>query len=869
MKKALLVCISFCVSLLTSAAHPELYLSEKSLPEVRSKIQNSPWAAEAFDGIRKEIDLYLEKTRKEPDWLTSRLAMYWKDGERYTQCYLNKRQNWERGEGNAPVPTVRLPGMRIWNNWKLVPLEQREPYNETGDILAYDRRNPELPPQKVPYKESGHLVRYNNSEILEIAEKAAFLYRVTGDERCAKLAADVFWTWLFGTYYMNPVLDPEKSTGGPGGYEPGGIMGYYDYEQIHDGLQRHGAAIYDLAFDYLERNPHPHLKETGKSLKEVAGVVFKRFIDIGFVRGGKAGNWNINGWAMMLPSIIVLESNDFYPDGKGREHYLKYFTDVTTEYHNALPDILSQYDPTTGLWPESPCYALGTVASLLDFATLLQPLGIDLLKKNPILRKAADAALVWQDERGNHMAFGDARGGPVDQSVFEMLLTYCIRTNDKEGALRCAAAIKALGGERKCAGWRALCTMAAELPDADPPPRNRIAYSPFHRHLLLANPAEKGFGLMATLYGGRKGWHLNRNGLAWQFYADGYAVGPDAAAYESYWTKDYKYHQGPTGVNTILPGYVSGPIVLNASEPRLKPDDFAVAEGICPFITFADVSASEKRRVAALIRSGSETGYYVDVFRSRQDRNDYLQHVVGKWDFCSAPTEPVDSIEPKFDGCYSYFTNIRSGATDDDIEAAWNVSSKIRVRMWMAGERNAAVYVMEAPPTTLIPECVPEKASLSPATTPAMIVRREGDGWKRPFVAVYSADGVERKFTKLLSEKAEFAGVKVRTPSLNDRTEIILSGATDDGFSPEKGTYAEGRFVAICHDADGLRYLFLGGAEEAAWNGYSLKTAGEWINAVLWRENGEIRYSADGPVLIGLPGKGKKEYPAGRNCIVR
>ena len=52
----------------------------------------------------------------DPQWIISRLAMYWKEGERYTQCYL-KNQNWDRGEGNAPVPTVRMPGMRTWNKY--------------------------------------------------------------------------------------------------------------------------------------------------------------------------------------------------------------------------------------------------------------------------------------------------------------------------------------------------------------------------------------------------------------------------------------------------------------------------------------------------------------------------------------------------------------------------------------------------------------------------------------------------------------------------------------------------------------------------------------------------------------------------------
>lgn len=57
-----------------------------------------------------ECEKYADRHAADPQWIISRLAMYWKEGERYTQCYL-KNQNWDRGEGNAPVPTVRMPGM--------------------------------------------------------------------------------------------------------------------------------------------------------------------------------------------------------------------------------------------------------------------------------------------------------------------------------------------------------------------------------------------------------------------------------------------------------------------------------------------------------------------------------------------------------------------------------------------------------------------------------------------------------------------------------------------------------------------------------------------------------------------------------------
>ena len=55
-----------------------------------------------------------------------------------------------------------------------------------------NKLNPSEPPVKVPYKESGHMIRGNNVEILTLAENAAFVYWVTGEEKFARFATDIF-----------------------------------------------------------------------------------------------------------------------------------------------------------------------------------------------------------------------------------------------------------------------------------------------------------------------------------------------------------------------------------------------------------------------------------------------------------------------------------------------------------------------------------------------------------------------------------------------------------------------------------------------------------------------------------------------------
>ena len=91
-----------CMSAVQAQQHPCVYVSPADRASVLQKVKNEPWAGEAFAAIRSKVEKYVDRHQTDPEWITSRLAMYWKDGERYTQCYL-KKQNWDYGEGNAPV----------------------------------------------------------------------------------------------------------------------------------------------------------------------------------------------------------------------------------------------------------------------------------------------------------------------------------------------------------------------------------------------------------------------------------------------------------------------------------------------------------------------------------------------------------------------------------------------------------------------------------------------------------------------------------------------------------------------------------------------------------------------------------------------
>ncbi len=878
-KNSVVVILTCCLNVVVAqkAEHPRIYTKASERTNIINKIETEAWAKASWGALLQDVDVHVNRHVTNPEWMVSRLAMYWKEGERYTQCYI-KNQDWDYGEGNAPLPTVRLPGMRRWNDFVNVPLEDRIPYNESGDMLGVSRSSGDKTPVLIPYKESGHMIRANNMEILKLAEKSAFAYYITQEEKYAKFSADIFWTWILGIYYMQPPLDPEKSSKGTGGYAPGGILGYYDYEVIHDDRQIPAASIYDFLFNYLLEHPHTHLKTINKKPVDIAGTVFKRFIEIGLVRGGKKGNWNVNRYKNLLGSMLVLESNTFYEDGKGREYYIPFYTEKSGEHFAGLPEIMANYNTITGLWPESPGYASGMIPYVLDMGLKLYKSDINTLSGNPIVTKAALANLGWLDARGNLVLFGDMRGGPPNMSAFESLLTYATWEKDEETAKKMAMVIRKniTSGyyDRSKSDWQGIIFNQPLPESGDELPYHKAAYSPFHRHLIMKNGNDEENGLMFTLYGGRYQSHLGKNGLAMQFYGKGWAMSPDASGYESYWSKDAGYHRGITGSNTIVPGYKDGDITINAMEPWVDTSKSLYnSTSISENVSFADVSADEKRRLVAMVRTSDSTGYYVDIFRSDQNNNDYIHHNLGNSIAVKdkkgkmLQVQPTKDLGMEYDKNYSFFTNQHKIKFSDDFYATWKISNtnpSLFTDMWMMGQNNREIYTVTAPPTTLRSDITPEQVNKSPENTPTLIVRQNGlNGKEHPFVSVFeSYQEGEKSIKKIEANSVSKNFISLHITSENSKQQIF-NAIDDEVYKPSKKINFKGTFGVISETDQNLEYMYLGKGKLLQKGEIKLEAIDEAVSAELYFKEGSYFYSSDKPIYIKIGKEKAKIYPAG------
>ena len=150
---------------------------------------------------------------------------------------------------------------------------------------------------------------------------------------------------------------------------------------------------------------------------------------------------------------------------------------------------------------------------------------------------------------------------------------------------------------------------------------------------------------------------------------------------------------------------------------------------LTPYLNFADVSAGEKRRMVAMVRTSGNSGYYVDIFRSDRADNDYLFHHVGTSmeitdsEGNKLPGEALEKFDKTWHEGYHWFSNLHKSDYNQNFIASWSMPEDITARLWMTGGEGREIYQVDAPPTTMNKGLTPSDICMPPMPTPALIIR--------------------------------------------------------------------------------------------------------------------------------------------------
>jgi len=381
------------------------------------------------------------------------------------------------------------------------------------------------------------------------------------------------------------------------------------------------------------------------------------------------------------------------------------------------------------------------------------------------------------------------------------------------------------------------------------------------------------------------GNHMHSNGITMELYGKGYILGPDAGIGDGYFSQDYaEYYSQFLAHNTVIVDGISRYPEMKsnhgfdvaASYPKSEEKD-----NIYSGITFSDVSflepetQSDQNRLMSIIRTDSEHGYYVDIFRSKKQKggdkmHDYIYHNLGqKMSLTDALSGDSLNLKPTEElafagghlGAYSYFYNKKSAFTDKNVKTTFTMAmpdgDNISMNMWIKGEKDREVFSVLAPYTESMAR-TPMPYDLKNSPTLTFVARQNGEAWTRPFVSIFEPSSKDEpsniasvSYFGTNTKAKDFVGVIVE--SQNGRKDYIFSSE-----SASKAAYnnmaAQARYAVIGLSDNGNRILFMGHGCMLKDNVCTIETT-EAVNVVLEKKQGKWFYSSDTPCKITISGK--------------
>lgn len=867
-------------------AHPRLLTTEAEKPILQKQIETESWAQEVLEGIQNRIDRHVIRHQTDPEWMVSRLMMYWKT--KATQVYINGGV-YAGADGEAPVPTPRFGSTRgVSSPVKRPKLEDIIPYmDDTKGVYFHNSAKEGNPLEWVDHASvSGGNIESVNREIIGLGRDAAFMFWLKGEEKYARFAFDIFDTYMTGMYYRKEPVD--KGNG-----HAQTLVGLSTFEVIQETVLTDLATYYDFLHPYIKRNHADKI--------DIFEQVFKKWIDITIKNGVPHNNWNLHQANIILSVAMILDDNRHYADAKGREYYINQVLNVTVPRQWSVSRLMEYgYDFNNGVWNESPGYAHSVTREFMHFILQFDnSYQANILPHVPVMYKAVDVLPQYLFPNGQICAFGDGYYSELNTSAIADMIRLTQKYGDTENEQKYTAMYRLFD---KNAGKTAQQNKPAsqvgsffaqkplELNDKYQPAKasdyiTQTFYAPNVSWFVQRNGSDKEHGLMISQVGSY-GNHAHANGVSIELYGKGYVLGAESGIGSSYFEKPYLeyYSQFPAHNTVMVDGISKYPEMLSNHPFDLKSCYPASGrkEGYYPGITFSDVffvepeSRSDQNRLLSIVRTSETTGYYVDIFRSKKQRggdrfHDYFYHNLGQNMNISyadgVPLELQTNDEMAFAGGHlfalDYMWDKKSARTHRDYKAVWDMNfpdgKTISMNMWMKSYPDREVFAIKAPSCKAFRgnHGIPYDVNNVPFLT--LAARQHGAAWDKPFVSVFEPTDSESgesitsvRYFDVPNVSDDFVGLVVE--SKNGRRDMIFSSVNDETVHYNsikvQATYA------VVAEVESNFTLFLGNGKSIEARGVQIASE-ERTNVVLEFKKGEYFLSCDAPILLKI-GRSKK-----------
>ena len=721
-----------------------LMLLSSSFGMAKKKVENPE-----ITKLKAKIENVMSQVDKQPDWLYSRLQMFWKT--QASDVFVNGETFSHPGGAKAAGPTVKYNGSRSTaSQYNRPKLEDIIPYDddEQGSVTYISRATGKM--EKTSPAKTGCNLAGVNRQIITIARDAARIYAATGDLRYGKMAAKVFDVYMKGIAYRNVPIDLNH------GHQQT-LVGMTTFEVIHEDVINELTQMYPL------------IKNLVKEDQTIIESGFKKWAENIIANGVPHNNWDLFQADFIMKIALVLQDNQAYADGKGKQYYLDYIVNQNSIRQWSMNKLIDfGFDAKSKTWYEAPGYSTTVLGSICDFANMLdEKAGIDLFKQRPILKEAVKTSAEYLFPNRMIAGFGDTHPGYLNTGGIDHILKYATRHKDKNlisemNLLKSAVAPKA---------------PISEIEKYT----STLFYAPNVSWIAMRSGMDKQHDLMASI-NASLGNHQHANGISLELYGKGYVLGPDAGIGRSLYSGlDYLeyYSQMPAHNTVVVDGVSSYPVMMSqhafkvvAAYPEVskeQPASKKLSEQK-EKVSYATVSfidpetQAQQQRTTAIVKTSAKGGFYIDVFRSKKieggdKMHDYFYHNLGQemkvMDAASGnPLDMKPTEELAFAGghlyAYSYIYDKKSAEMqnsiktqfvtkiqDDKVVEAMDGQREITMTMWMKKDENRTIF-QALSPVNLEYERMPNqpyKVDEQPVLT--FVARQKGEAWNHPFVTVY------------------------------------------------------------------------------------------------------------------------------------
>ncbi len=741
------------------------------------------WTKAEVDKMKAQVEPYLQKVEAQPDWLFSRLQMYW--STHATDVFINGETFDHPGGGRAPVATVKYNGTRgTASSYNRPALESVVPYDddESGNVTYINRTSGTM--EKAHPSKTGCNIASLNRQILGIACTAAKLFRATGDERYARLALPVFDTFMKGLYYRHVPQDLNH------GHQQT-LVGMTTFEVIHEDAVNETTDIYRYLGSYIRQD------------RDIYDAALKKWAENIIAGGVPHNNWDLYQAELIAKIALVLDNDTAYSDGHGRSYYLDYIVNQSSIRQWSLKRLAGfgfgrafadagTTQPAGTTWYECPGYSCGVIN---DFAAIANRLDrdadIDLFCQIPAIKEALFTSAQYLMPNRMIAGFGDTHPNYLNTAGVDNLREYALRH-------------RFLALMDSCDRWKAAVSPQATPADIAPYV-SPVFYAPNVSWLAQRSGMDARHDLMIST-NASLGNHQHANGISAEFYGKGYVLAPDAGiGMHLYSGLDYAeyYSQFPAHNTVCVDGISTYAVMMSHHAFRvLETASDSARETTSTTVAFTEPETdAQQMRTSGIVKTSATGGYYIDIFRSRrrdgQDKtHDYFYHNLGQSmtltaaDGTDLGLQPTDELA--FAGghlyAYSYLYNKESATTASDICATFTTQCadgrRIDMRLWMQGAECRDVFRALSPANLEYERMPNQPYPISEQPVLTYIARQHGEAWTHPFVAILEPGDSD--------EPGDIATVSYFRPESRDPSAVgicvtLKSGRKDYIFSSASG----------------------------------------------------------------------------------